>query len=127
MARQNIFGQSYQLRWQQQEIELVKENVSVWTKGSAYPPSGSDILRVPFQLQLPLNIQPSFEMSSFYKEGFIGYFVEVIGSRRGVLVPNRRIVRPFAVVTSDPEGVSLRESLLAGWTGAVGTSVSPTP
>ena len=117
VARQ--FGQSYQ--WRYQQIELARENVSVWTKGSAYPPSGSEILRIPFQLQLPLDVQPSFHMSGFYKKGVVGYFVEAVGVRKGILVNNRRIVKPLAVVPNDPSGAVLRESLQVGWTGVFDT------
>lgn len=117
VARQ--FGQSYQ--WRIQTIEVTKENLSVWTKGSAYPPSGSEVLRVPFQLQLPLDVEPSCQFAGFYKKGHIAYFVEAVGVRKGMLTSNRRSMRPFAVVPNDPVGATLRAALQAGWRGQFDT------
>lgn len=117
MARQ--FGQTYVVRTE--SIEVARETVPLWTKGSAYPPTGSQVLRIPFVLQLPLNVQPSCQYSGAYKKGNVGYFVEVVGVRPGFLSLNRRAMRPFAVVPNDPAGLALRNSLQAGWTGARNT------
>ena len=113
VARQ--YGQTYQVHTQR--IEVARENVSIWTKGTAYPPNGSEVLRIPFTLQLPLDVQPSCQYSGVYKKANVAYFIEVVGVRPGFLTSNRRVMRPFAVVPNDPTGLSLRETLQAGWTG----------
>lgn len=117
VARQ--LGQTYQ--WRVQRIEVARENVSVWTKGTAYPEQGSEVLRLPFQLQLPVDVQPSCQFSGVYKKAYVAYFLEVVGVRTGVLSANRRVMRPFAVVPNDISGANLRCSLQSGWTGAYDT------
>ncbi|KAI0783742.1 hypothetical protein C8Q75DRAFT_725249, partial [Abortiporus biennis] len=96
---------------------IVKENISLWTKGSAYPPADSQILRLPFQFQLPYDVQPSCEFTGLYKYARVGYSVEAVGVRQGVLHLNRRIERPFSVVAPDSAGSPTRNALLVGWLG----------
>ncbi len=109
-----------------QRIEVARQNVSIWRKGRAYPPSDSDVLRIPFQLQLPLNVPPSCQYSGGHKKANIGYFVEVVGVRPGLLSSNRRMLRPFAVVPPDPAGVAIRASLQANWIGGACNTIRRT-
>lgn len=99
----------------QERTEICKESQTVWTKGTIYPSPGSQILRVPFQFNLPVELHPSFEYNAAYKNAIIGYFIEVVGARKGTFNANRRIIRPFAVVRDDPEGASIRSALQKGW------------
>ncbi|KAJ3474847.1 hypothetical protein NLI96_g12226 [Meripilus lineatus] len=75
-------------------MDIVRVNCSIWTKGTAYPTDSSNILRLPFQLPLPLDVPPScrFEQKPFFgpeRKGDIAYFVEVVGVRNGWSSPYR--------------------------------------
>lgn len=104
-----------------ERIETVRENVVVWTKGSAWPLTGEGVLRLPFEFLLPLNAQPSCKYSGVAREGDVSYFIEAVGVRSGLLSRNRRVSKPFAVVPPDPTGLELRKSLLSGWSGPLNT------
>lgn len=112
-------GQTYVV--QTERIETARENVSVWTKGSAWPLTDEGILRIPFQFLLPLDVQPSCKYGGISKDGDVSYLIEAVGVRNGLLSLNRRVSKPFAVVPPDPVGLELRKSLLSGWTGPLRT------
>jgi hypothetical protein len=98
-------------------VFLVREEISLWQKGcSLYPPSDSHILRIAFQFALPQGLPPSCDFSGYEKSGTVGYFIEVVGQRDGLHF-DRRILRAFAVVPSNPEGAQLRAAFQSGWTG----------
>lgn len=110
-------------------MDIVRVNCSIWTKGTAYPTDSSNILRLPFQLPLPLDVPPScrFEQKPFFgpeRKGDIAYFVEVVGVRNGVFATNIRLLRPFAVVARDPAGLAIKTTLEAGITGTCTTVVA---
>ncbi|KAH9854832.1 hypothetical protein C2E23DRAFT_901776 [Lenzites betulinus] len=94
-----------------QTIPLVRDDVSIWCHGAAYPPPGSDVMRFPFQLQLPPNVPPSFQNSSVARLSAIRYAVTAVGVRPGALHFNRRISVPLVVVPADHAGVVVREKL----------------
>ncbi|KAJ3481968.1 hypothetical protein NLI96_g7293 [Meripilus lineatus] len=112
-------GQSYIL--QTERIEIARETVSIWTKGSAWPSTGESVLRLPFQFLLPIDVQPSCKYVGACKDGDVSYVIEAVGVRQGLLSRNRRVSRPFAVVPPDPAGLEIRKSLLSGWSGPLKT------
>jgi hypothetical protein len=99
-----------------QRIDLVRENVSLWRKGSAYPPPDSHILKLPFRFVLPNSLPPSCQHSGFRWEGTIGYVLEVVGERPALHF-NHRVLRSFPVLPVDSQGASIASALSAGWTG----------
>lgn len=101
----------------QERQKILNEFLTVWTKGTLYPTPGSDTLRLPFQFQLPVDIPPSFQFNANYKHGIVGYYIDVVGVRKGAFSSNRRIYKPFAVVRHDPASASIRAALQNGWTG----------
>ncbi|KAI0638684.1 hypothetical protein C8Q77DRAFT_1154294 [Trametes polyzona] len=96
-----------------QKIELVRDDVSVWSKGGAYPLSGSDVLRIPFRFHLPSNLYPSCHYTKYGQRGKIRYAVSAVGVRPGALKFNRRVNAPIALVPKDTQGAALREKLIA--------------
>ncbi|KAI0355531.1 hypothetical protein OH77DRAFT_1425041 [Trametes cingulata] len=94
-------------------VQLVRVDASLWTRGSAYPPPGSDIIRIPFCLQLPAGLPPSFQYNSRQKKGSVMYSFTAVGVRPGAFQFNRRIRQPLAVVQKDDVGMSVREQLTA--------------
>ncbi|KAL1944374.1 hypothetical protein VTO73DRAFT_3559 [Trametes versicolor] len=94
-------------------LHIVRDDASLWCRGGAYPPPGSDVLRIPFRLQLPPYIPPSFQHSERAREGSVRYSVTAVGVRPGIFQFNRRICVPMAVVPFDAAGVAVRESLTA--------------
>ncbi|KAI0364609.1 hypothetical protein BV20DRAFT_974263 [Pilatotrama ljubarskyi] len=93
------------------EIQLVRVDASLWTRGTAYPPPDSDVLRVPFKLQLPPELPPSFQYSAGRKASVM-YSLTVVGVRPGTFQSNRRIRRPLAVVQKDDVGANVRQQLV---------------
>ena len=87
--------------------ELIHLTQSIWTRGSAYPPPDSHILRIPFRFHLPLDpkILPSVSWHEWHDSVSISYHVEVTGLRPTTLFANdkRRIRARLAVVSrGDP-------------------------
>ncbi|PSR74839.1 hypothetical protein PHLCEN_2v9553 [Hermanssonia centrifuga] len=99
-----------------ERIELVRDTVSVWRHGGAYPPPGTHILKLPFHFTLPSNLLPSCEFSGYRKEGTVGYSIEVVGARSGFRF-DKRTLCPMPVLPADPRGAELSRELRAGWTG----------
>lgn len=101
--------------------QLIRAKQTLWTSGSAFPKTGSQVLSCPFQFQLPENLHPSFHYSSestFLHAGAISYSLEVIAERHGRLHANHQIRRLISVVpAATPEQLLTRESLREGWTG----------
>jgi len=110
----NYYNQYHERR---ERIETARENVSVWTRGSAFPPPGSQVLRVPFQFELPIDVQPSCQYSGFYKHAHVGYSIEAVGVRPGKFIFNRRVMKPFPVVAPDAAGAGIKRSLTPMWCG----------
>ncbi|KAI0355527.1 hypothetical protein OH77DRAFT_333492 [Trametes cingulata] len=94
-------------------IQLVRDDASVWTRGTVYPPPDSDIIRVPFRLQLPPGLPPSFHYSARPAKASVIYSLTAVGVRPGAFKSNRRIQQPLAVVPRDDVGVNVREQLAA--------------
>jgi len=97
------------------KTDIVREEYSIWRKGTNYPPSNSDTLRLHFQFKLPDNSPPSIQTAKRQGWARVQYRVKVVGVRPGMLQSNRRIARVFPVVTADPTGVSNRLALERGW------------
>ncbi|KAL4247580.1 Arrestin domain-containing protein [Abortiporus biennis] len=103
--------------WEGQE--LVKQNVSIWSRGQVYPPSGSHTLIIPFEFQLPSYLPPSCHFENNKHCGMVGYVVEVVGVRSGMFKLNRRLTRPISLVPPDPIGAQIRHVLQMGdWGGS---------
>ncbi|GJE88447.1 hypothetical protein PsYK624_045300 [Phanerochaete sordida] len=99
------------------QVDLCRENISLWQKGSTlYPQPGSHVLRLPFRFALPPRLPPSCSYSGFHWEGTVGYFLEAVGERHGLHF-NRRTQIAFPVLPAEPRGANLRSVLSLGWNG----------
>ncbi|KAF7790254.1 hypothetical protein EIP86_001206 [Pleurotus ostreatoroseus] len=102
----------------QQTIELTRQDVSLWTRGSAYPQPGVDVLRLPFQLPLRAIMELP---SCFYKgrnwTGCVGYSIEVVGVRNAFR-SNKRVSLPLSVIPPNARGAELSQGLRSGWLSA---------
>ncbi|RPD67561.1 hypothetical protein L226DRAFT_566250 [Lentinus tigrinus ALCF2SS1-7] len=99
-----------------ENIRLARVDSTLWSKGAAYPPAGSDVLRVPFSVPLPEQLPPSFHMHVFAAKGDIRYSLSAVGVRKGLLNLNRRHVVPLAVLPRDELGAQLKaEHATHGW------------
>lgn len=94
-------------------LHIVADNMSLWTRSSNYPPADSQVLRIPFEFTLPPDAPPSCHYARFGRYGSIGYFVELVGVRSGLLARNRRTRVPIPVVPQDTEGERISASLRA--------------
>lgn len=97
---------------------LVRDDLMLWTPGSAFPAPDTHVLRLPFTFQLPDTLPPSFHYIGGGIMGRIGYSVEVVGHRPGRFTRNRRVGCVFPLLpVADPLDVSTRMDLLSGWNG----------
>ncbi|KAI0691289.1 hypothetical protein C8T65DRAFT_745494 [Cerioporus squamosus] len=102
---------------QEENVEEVQLRLRGTSKtGGAYPPAGSDVLRVPFSLTLPEQLPPSFRIRVFGSTGDIRYALSAVGVRKGFLNVKKRHVVPLAVVPKDELGAQLKaEPATHGW------------
>ncbi|PCH35020.1 hypothetical protein WOLCODRAFT_165964 [Wolfiporia cocos MD-104 SS10] len=100
-----------------ENIDLVRFNTSIWSRGAAYPRPGSHFLTVPFQLSLPPDLPPSFSHHHVAGDATVRYYIEAVGVRPGAFRLNKRIDHPLAVVPSDPKGCRIKTELQGGWQG----------
>ncbi|KZT07060.1 uncharacterized protein LAESUDRAFT_652064 [Laetiporus sulphureus 93-53] len=116
-AATSIFRNNQRAR---QIVELVRLDQSLWTRGTLYPPPGSDVLSIPFRFLLPAELPPSFIFRHPVADAYIRYHVEAVGVRPGLLKMNKRCLRPFIVFTPDEAGSLVKPELQIGqlWTGA---------
>ncbi|OBZ65059.1 hypothetical protein A0H81_14949 [Grifola frondosa] len=96
---------------------LVRENAPIWSRGTVYPTPGTHLLRVPFSLNLPAGLPPSFHFRAFQRTASVRYSIQLVGVRPGSFRINRRIRRPLAVVPTDPAGALVSSALRLGWLG----------
>ncbi|KAI0355529.1 hypothetical protein OH77DRAFT_1521078 [Trametes cingulata] len=97
-----------------QVIRLVRDDVSIWTRGTVYPLPGSDVLRIPFRLQLPPDLPPSFHYRGPGRSAVIMYSVTAVGVRPGTFHFNRRVRQPLVLVQKDDgAGIKAKEQLAA--------------
>jgi len=108
---------SHQYVEYQEKIEIVHEDVTIWTRASAYPPPETNLLTLPFQFHLPIDSLPSAHYQGWYKSGTVRYTVEAVGVRKRPSQVNRRVKHVFAVLPADPAGFQDLLLLKAGWTG----------
>ena len=82
--------------------ELIFLKKSLWTRGSAYPPPDSHVLRLPFRFHLPAD--PKILPSVFWDYVVITYHVEAVALRPQTFFANdKRIRKRLAVVSrGDP-------------------------
>ena len=100
-----------------QRVDLIREDLSLWRPGSAYPQPDTHILKLPFRFVLPASLPPSYQHEGFQWEGTVGYALEAVGVRSGLHF-NRRILLSFPLLPADIQGGQLRAALSTGWTGA---------
>ncbi|KAH9884969.1 hypothetical protein C8Q73DRAFT_718671 [Cubamyces lactineus] len=109
---------SHESKVSTESIQLANSTVTVWTRGTAYPPPGEDTLRVPFQMRLPNNTPPPFEYNGWAKNGAIRYTLIAVCVRPGALQRHHRVYVPLAVAGRDSMGIAAREKLAAIAAGA---------
>ena len=86
----------------------------VWTRGSAYPPPGTDILRLPFRFPLPDGLPPSFHFHTWEINSSVLYAIDTTGVRRGKFKVNKKIHTPIMALPKDDVGVGVRMGLGEG-------------
>ncbi len=97
-------------------IPLVRDDLSIWSRGGAYPPPGSNTLRVPFSFTLPEQLPPSFHVRKFDPKGDVRYSLSAVGVRKGLLNLNKRHVVPLAILPKDELGAELKAAHAThGW------------
>ncbi|KAI0665732.1 hypothetical protein C8Q78DRAFT_985738 [Trametes maxima] len=98
-----------------EDIDLVRDDAVLWSQGSCYPAPDEHILRVPFRLQLPPDLPPSFQYGGFMKAGraSVRYSVTAVGVRPGALQLNRRVRIPLALVPKDENAHRARAKFTA--------------
>lgn len=103
------------------DVDIIRDRIAVWSRGSAYPPPDSHTLSVPFTFNFPPEIPPSFEFTVLESRAVVRYGVEAVGARPGALRLNKRVFVPVVGLPADPYGAQLRAGPLAGpasgWTG----------
>ncbi|KAM5536525.1 hypothetical protein V8D89_009802 [Ganoderma adspersum] len=95
----------------EEKLELAHDQISLWSRGGAYPDPGTDIMRFPFRFTLPVDpLPPSFKFQSSWQWAHVKYSVCAVGARKGRLTPNRRHRVPFPVLPIDELGTSVRKA-----------------
>ena len=102
-------------------VELARDTLSLWQKGSVYPLPGSDVVKLPFRFELPADLLPSCQYKTLHRLGLVAYSVEVVGDRPGFLQFKKRVMRPIPVLPPSVIGAQLRNSLRDGWGGDMRT------
>ncbi|THH28249.1 hypothetical protein EUX98_g5935 [Antrodiella citrinella] len=101
-----------EVNYQHDTIDLVKENISIWSRANGPRPDGAQMLQIPFQFVLPPNALPSFDWNHGVDlQASISYFVEIVGVRDGMLHRNRRVRAGLAVLPPDPQGAMVNRTL----------------
>ena len=105
-------GHAGQIHPHHETVTLIKQNISVWNHTTSPSPQGSQVVLLPFQFVLPPNVLPSIDWSHGNDErGSVSYFVEIVGTREGMLHRNRRVRVAFPVLPPDYEGALINKSL----------------
>lgn len=97
---------------------LVRNSATLWRHGEAYPPAGTDVLKLPFRFTLPSSgLLPSCSFDNKIDlAAKVIYWVDVIAVRPGLHF-NKEISCPFPLLPIDPSGAELGQALRSGWTG----------
>ncbi|KAI0658706.1 hypothetical protein C8Q70DRAFT_1054840 [Cubamyces menziesii] len=111
---------SHESKISTESIQLANSTVSLWTRGTTYPPPGEDTLRVPFHMRIPANAPPPFEYNGWAKKGSIRYTLVAVCVKPGAVQRYQRVYVPLAVAGKDTTGVAAREKLSAIAAGAQG-------
>ncbi|TCD61739.1 hypothetical protein EIP91_007988 [Steccherinum ochraceum] len=107
-------GRPSEVRPHHDTIPLIKENISVWSRMQSPSPSGSQMILVPFQFVLPMNVLPSIDWTHGHDiRGSVSYFIEIVGTREGALHRNRRVRVAFPVLPPDYQGAMINKNLRA--------------
>lgn len=99
--------------------DLAHDDKILWTQAEGrYPPAGSNILRLPFEFQIPRDAASSFHTEDYRQEATISYGIEVVADRPGILRFNRRLGSVFPVLSmATREEAEDAFRLRQGWNG----------
>ncbi|PIL37736.1 hypothetical protein GSI_01430 [Ganoderma sinense ZZ0214-1] len=98
----------------EEKHQFLSSVFSVWTRGSAYPQPGTDILHLPFRFPLPDGLPPSFHFRTWEVTSSVLYAIDTTGVRRGKFKANRKVHMPIMVLPKDDVGVGVRMGLGEG-------------
>ncbi|CCM05840.1 uncharacterized protein FIBRA_08076 [Fibroporia radiculosa] len=118
-----LVSSSAQAVSENEEVDILRLEVPVWTRGAAYPPPDSHLLRLQFLILLPTKIPPSCEFYDINNAAIVRYEIEAIGIRPGTLRMNKRIAKPIVVLPAHPTSARVRSALREGWHGAWNSAV----
>ncbi|KZT66097.1 hypothetical protein DAEQUDRAFT_675681 [Daedalea quercina L-15889] len=105
-------------RWN--SIDLMERKISLWKRGRAYPPAGSHILPLPFEIPLGVNLPPNFERTrdswaNLPHRMEIIYTLHVIGKRPGLFKLKENIKQPLTIQHHDTVSAPIQTRLNNGW------------
>ncbi|TFY53331.1 hypothetical protein EVJ58_g9511 [Rhodofomes roseus] len=86
---------------ERKNIDFLQHILPVWKRGQAYPPPGSDVLPLPFNIPLRPDLPPSASLHARRLRGSIKYTLHAIGDRPGLLKFNKEVKQ---YVTVQPNG-----------------------
>ncbi|TFY64775.1 hypothetical protein EVJ58_g2393 [Rhodofomes roseus] len=98
-------------------INFVYHKVPIGTRGQAYPSPGSDVLTLPFQLPLGVDLPPSFTANVRRLRLVVRYKLHVTGERPGLLKHNKEIKRSITIQPNDTVSEVVQTHLGVGWDG----------
>jgi len=106
-------GQSSIIR----NFDLVNHQMPIWKRGQAYPSPGSDVLTLPFDVPLRVDLPPSFTARIRNLQLSIKYTLHVVGERPGLFKIDTDIKKSMTIQPNDTVSESVQTRLRGGWDG----------
>ncbi|KAM5537692.1 hypothetical protein V8D89_008641 [Ganoderma adspersum] len=94
-------------RLYEEKHRIVSFVFSLWSRGSAYPEPGTDILRLPFRFLLPDGLPPSFHFHVWEVTSVLLYTIDTIGVRLCKFKENKKVHTLIIALPKDDAGVSI--------------------
>lgn len=98
-------------RLYEEKHQILSSVFSLWTRGSAYPQLGTDVLHFPFRFLLPDGLPLSFNFHALEITSAVSYTIDSVGVRRCKLRISKKFHTPVAALPKDDAGVRVRMRL----------------